>query len=68
MLYVQPNWDLHATTLCRISVQEHEVPSHDDDFDNNNNNNTKIYNAHMQSSIKHESEARAVARWPDGVY
>ena len=24
----------------------------------NNNNNTKIYNAHMQSSIKHESEAR----------
>ena len=35
---------------------------------NINNNNTKIYNAHMQSSIKHESEARAVARWPDGVY
>jgi len=31
---------------------------------NNNNNNTKIYNAHMQSSNKHQSEARAVARWP----
>jgi len=34
----------------------------------NPNNNTKIYNAHMSSSIKHESEVRAVARWPDGVY
>jgi len=28
----------------------------------------KIYNAHMWSSIKHESEARAVTRWPDGMY
>jgi len=34
---------------------------------NNNNNNMKIYNAHMYSSIKHESETWAVARWPDGV-
>jgi len=31
----------------------------------NNNNKKKIYNAHIV--MTHESEARAVARWPDGV-
>jgi len=29
------------------------------------NNNKKIYNAHIV--MNHESEAQAVARWPDGV-
>jgi len=26
----------------------------------------KIYNAHIVEHYKHKSEARAVARWPDG--
>jgi len=30
-----------------------------------NNNKKKIYNAHVV--MNHESETRAVARWPDGV-
>jgi len=30
-----------------------------------NNNKKKIYNAHIV--MNHESEARAVARWPNGV-
>jgi len=31
----------------------------------NYNNNKKIYNTHIITN--HESEARAVTRWPDGV-
>ena len=31
----------------------------------NNNKKKKIYNAHIV--MNHESEARAVARWPEGV-
>ena len=30
----------------------------------NNNDNKKIYDAHIV--MNHESEAQAVARWPDG--
>jgi len=32
----------------------------------NNNSKKKIYNVHIV--INHESEARAVARWLDGVF
>ena len=45
-----------------------DIPFSDSSWVRNNNNKEKkkIYNAHIV--MNHESEAWAVARWPDGVW
>jgi len=71
----KPTYDfllVNSTNTNTILRRFHVSAGYWSNFYNNNNNNEKkkkkkkkIYNAHIV--INHESEARAVDRWPDGV-